>query len=151
MWMLCIGRALPEPGMLLLSFAKLAVPPSGSLPARMSLLGVMQGLAWSVAMVPSSVASHDYYSLFCRILQVRSCHEGSFTSVKRRCCLPTSSSSMDAKVLRTTLISWRQLLTSVLAEAEMCCSGQPVMLVGDFNVDPLVIPSLANGMGPGLM
>ena len=46
-----------------------------------------------------------------------------------------------------------QLLNSVLAEAEMCCSGQPFMLVGDLNADPLVIPSLANGTadGAGLM
>ena len=28
------------------------------------------------------------------------------------------------------------LLAAVLAEAKMCCSGQPVMLVGDLNADP---------------
>ena len=42
-----------------------------------------------------------------------------------------------------------QLLASVLAEAKMCGSGQPVVLVGDLNVDPLVIPSLAKGMADG--
>ena len=42
-----------------------------------------------------------------------------------------------------------QLLTSALAEAEMCCSGQQVMLVGDLVADPLVIPSLVNGMTDG--
>ena len=39
--------------------------------------------------------------------------------------------------------------TSVLAEAKMCCSGQPVMLVGDLNADPSVIHSLADGMADG--
>ena len=42
-----------------------------------------------------------------------------------------------------------QLLTPVLAEAKMCCSGQPVMLVVDLNADPMVIGSLANGMADG--
>ena len=28
----------------------------------------------------------------------------------------------------------------------MCCAGQPVILVGDFNADPSVIPSLAKGI-----
>ena len=40
----------------------------------------------------------------------------------------------------------------MLAEAKMCCSGQPVMLVGDLDADSLVIPSLlslANGMADG--
>ena len=38
-----------------------------------------------------------------------------------------------------------QLLASVLGEARLCCSGQPVILVGD----PLVTPSLAKGMSDG--
>ena len=42
-----------------------------------------------------------------------------------------------------------QLLTSVLAKTKMCCSGQPVMLVGDLDADPLVIPSLTNGVADG--
>ena len=29
---------------------------------------------------------------------------------------------------------------AVLAEARMCCSGQPVILAGDFNADPLLSP-----------
>ena len=28
------------------------------------------------------------------------------------------------------------LFAAVLAEAKMCCVGQPVILVGDFNADP---------------
>ena len=35
------------------------------------------------------------------------------------------------------------LFAVVLAEARMCCAGQPVILAGDFNADPTVIPSLA--------
>ena len=35
------------------------------------------------------------------------------------------------------------------AEARMCCAGQPVILAGDFNADPTVIPSLAKGIMDG--
>ena len=41
------------------------------------------------------------------------------------------------------------LFAAVLAEAWMCCSGQPVILAGDFNADPIVIPSLAKGTSDG--
>ena len=41
------------------------------------------------------------------------------------------------------------LFTAVLAEARMCCAGQPVLIVGDFNADPIVIPSLAKGIMDG--
>ena len=41
------------------------------------------------------------------------------------------------------------LFAAVLAEANMCCAGQPVILVGDFNADPTVIPSLAKGIMNG--
>ena len=42
-----------------------------------------------------------------------------------------------------------RLFTAVLAEARMCCAGQPVLFVGDFNADPIVIPSLAKGVMDG--
>ena len=42
-----------------------------------------------------------------------------------------------------------RLFTAVLAEARMCCCGQPVILAGDFNADPVVIPSLAKGISDG--
>ena len=38
------------------------------------------------------------------------------------------------------------LFAAVSAEAKMCCAGQLVILVGDFNADPTVIPSLAKGI-----
>ena len=41
------------------------------------------------------------------------------------------------------------LFAAVLAEARMCCAGQPVILAGDFNADPTVIPSLAKGISDG--
>ena len=41
------------------------------------------------------------------------------------------------------------LFAAVSAEAKMCCAGQPVILVGDFNADPTVIPSLAKGIMNG--
>ena len=47
------------------------------------------------------------------------------------------------------LVLTEHLLAAVLAEAKTCCSGQPVMLVGDLNADPSVIPSLAKNMSEG--
>ena len=41
------------------------------------------------------------------------------------------------------------LLTALLAEAQVCYAGQPVILVGDLNADPTVIPSLAKGVMNG--
>ena len=41
------------------------------------------------------------------------------------------------------------LLTAVLAEAKVCCAGQPVILVGDLNADPTIILSLAQGIMNG--
>ena len=41
------------------------------------------------------------------------------------------------------------LLTAVLAETKVCCAGQLVILVGDLNADPTVIPSLAKGIMNG--
>ena len=41
------------------------------------------------------------------------------------------------------------LFAAVLAEARLCCAGQPVILAGDFNADPTVIPSLAKGISDG--
>ena len=41
------------------------------------------------------------------------------------------------------------LFAAVLAEARMCCAGQPVILAVDFNADPSVIPSLAKGIFDG--
>ena len=44
------------------------------------------------------------------------------------------------------------LFAAVLAEARMCCAGQPVILAGGFNADPTVIPpwlrvfQMANGL-----
>ena len=44
-----------------------------------------------------------------------------------------------------TLALGDHLLTSVLGEAKMCFSGEPVILMGDLNADLLVIPSLHEG------
>ena len=41
------------------------------------------------------------------------------------------------------------LFAAVLAEAGMCCDGQPVILAGDFNAEPTVIPSLARSVSDG--
>ena len=42
-----------------------------------------------------------------------------------------------------------QLITSVLCEANVCCSAQTIISVGDLNAGPLVIHSLAKGTSDG--
>ena len=51
----------------------------------------------------------------------------------------------DAEKLRLT----DRLLQAVLAEAQVVCLGQPLLIAGDLNADPAVIPCLANGMSAG--
>ena len=63
---------------------------------------------------------------------------------------PISSSSMVVREQRATPEKLTErFLAAVLAEAKMCCAGQPVTLVGDLNADPSVIPSLAEGVSDG--
>ena len=42
-----------------------------------------------------------------------------------------------------------KLLTAVLAEAQVVCVGQPVLIVGNFHADPGIIPGLARGISSG--
>ena len=42
-----------------------------------------------------------------------------------------------------------RLLQAVLAEAQVVCIGQPMLIAGDLNADPAVIPCLAKGMFAG--
>ena len=42
-----------------------------------------------------------------------------------------------------------RLLQAVLAEAQVVCSGQPMLIAGDLNTDPAVIPCLAKGISSG--
>ena len=42
-----------------------------------------------------------------------------------------------------------KLLQAVLAEALAVCSGQPMLIAGDLNADPAVIPCLAKGISAG--
>ena len=51
----------------------------------------------------------------------------------------------DAEKLRLT----DRLLQAVLAEAQVVCLGQPLLIAGDLNADPAVIPCLAKGMSAG--
>ena len=51
----------------------------------------------------------------------------------------------DAEKLRLT----DHLLQAVLVEAQMVCIGQPVLIAGDLNADPAVIPCLAKGISAG--
>ena len=42
-----------------------------------------------------------------------------------------------------------RLLQAVLAEAQVVCIGQPMLIAGDLNADPAVIPCLAEGISAG--
>ena len=42
-----------------------------------------------------------------------------------------------------------RLLQAVLAEAQVVCVGQPMLIAGDFNADPAVLPCLAKGISAG--
>ena len=42
-----------------------------------------------------------------------------------------------------------KLLQAVLAEAQVVCIGQPMLIAGDFNADPAVIPCLSAGISAG--
>ena len=51
----------------------------------------------------------------------------------------------DAEKLKLT----DHLLQAVLAEAQVVCVGQPMLIAGDLNADPAVIPCLAKGISAG--
>ena len=51
----------------------------------------------------------------------------------------------DADKLRLT----DKLLQAVLAEAQVVCIGQPMLIAGDLSADPAVMPCLAKGMTAG--
>ena len=51
----------------------------------------------------------------------------------------------DAHKLQLTV----RLLQAVLAEAQVVCIGQPMLIAGDLNADPAVIPCLAMGISAG--
>ena len=51
----------------------------------------------------------------------------------------------DAQKLQPT----DQLLQAVIAEAQVVCVGQPMLIAGDLNADPAVIPCLAKGISAG--
>ena len=42
-----------------------------------------------------------------------------------------------------------KLLQAVLAEAQVVCFGQPMLIAGDLNADPAVIPCIAKGISSG--
>ena len=42
-----------------------------------------------------------------------------------------------------------KLLQSILAEAQVVCIGRPLLIAGDLNADPAVIPCLAKGISAG--
>ena len=61
------------------------------------------------------------------------------------CCLWLSRAEEDAEKLQLT----DRLLQAVLAEAQVVCIGQPMLIAGDLNADPATIPCLAEGISTG--
>ena len=51
----------------------------------------------------------------------------------------------DAEKLQLT----EKFLQAVLAEARVVCTGQPVLIAGDLDADPAVVPCLAKGISAG--
>ena len=49
----------------------------------------------------------------------------------------------------TQLLLTDKLLQAVLAEAQVVCTGQLLLVAGDLNADPAVIPCLAKGISAG--
>ena len=47
------------------------------------------------------------------------------------------------------LILTDKLLQAVLAEAQVVCGGQPLLIAGDLNADPALIPCLSKGIAAG--
>ena len=126
-----IGSSLPELGMLPLSFAPSChdVAPGGH-----------AGVGGPTIVTPSFA---KYFRLGRAMREVLPVGNGGVAHLFVIYGYQGAENDLDKLALTD------QLLTSVLAEGEMCCSGWPLVLVGDLNADPLVIPSLANGMADG--
>ena len=54
-----------------------------------------------------------------------------------------------AEVDADQLLLTDELLQAVLAEAQIVCVGQPLLIAGHLNADPAVIPCLAKGISAG--
>ena len=133
-----------------LSFVKLDVLQSGHRLVRMSLL---------VAMLGVGVISLHGASLSLPTLLDSSFKEFFRVGRAMRVVFPSGNGGVlhlfvvygyqgadnDPEKLQLT----EHLFAAVLAEARLCCAGQPFVLAGDFNVEPLVIPSLAKGISDG--
>ena len=63
----------------------------------------------------------------------------------RFCRLWISGTEEDAEKLQLA----DRLLQAVLAEAQVVCIGQPMLIAGDLNADPAVVPCLAKGISAG--
>ena len=132
------------------SRARLVFSRSGLLPVRIGLLVVMLVLVLSVWVVlsyhspPFVTPQFQEFFWLGRVL---------------RTTLPTAQCGVvhlfvvyghqgaedDADQLRFT----DRLLRAVLAEAQVVCIGQPMLIAGDLNADPAVIPCLAKGISAG--
>ena len=121
----------------------------GLLLARIRLLVVMLGLGLLVLLV------HPFLSHFFLLLSLKK-----FFRLGRvlRTTLPTKEGVVhlfvvygyqgaeeDADQLQLT----DKLLQAVLAEAQVVCLGQPMLIAGDLNADPAVNPCLAKGIASG--
>ena len=92
-------------------------------------------------------SSHPFRSLFQRVLPSGSRNEGGATTGLAHMFVIYGHQGAESDPEKLTLSD--NLLAAVLAEAKVCCAGQPVILVADLNADPTVIPSLAKGFVNG--
>ena len=89
-------------------------------------------------MAPLFLSPHSSI-LFQGVLSYRSCYESCPPIGQRVYRPPVRHQGAESDPEKLQLSD--RLFAAVLAEARMCCAGQPVILVGDFNADPTVIPS----------
>ena len=118
-------------------------------PVRIRLLVVMLGLGWLVLVVlpVSPIFCHSSVSGVFRLGRVL------------RTTLPTAQGGVvhlfvvydfqgaeeDAEKLQLT----DRLLQAVFAEAQVVCIGQPLLIAGNLNADPAVIPCLSKSISAG--
>ena len=126
-----------------LSFVKLVALQFGHRLVRMLPLVAMRGMESSVFMVPLDSSFKEFFRLGRAMRVVLPLGNGGV--VHLFVIYGYNGAENDPEKLQLT----EHLFAAVLAEARLCSVGQPVVLAGDFNVEPLVIPSLAKGISDG--
>ena len=120
----------------------------GLLPVRIRLQMVMLGLEWLVWVVPLSLPSfviaefQEFFKLGRALRTTLPTDKGGV--IHLFVVYGYQGTEEDSDQLELT----DKLLQAVLAEAQVVC-GQPLLIAGDLNADPAVIPCLAKGISAG--